>query len=328
VFLPEYINDKNTTKSDFSRIVIGGGALGLFIASCISKEFSNSNLTILTKSKIKQPVLVQDLTHNISQFHFQNIVLSKNFKNTSIKLPQSTPFAILYICIPPDLIKKSYQYISKIINYNYHIKKFFIIFLNNGIVDHNIIKIFNKKTLVFIRCIVLSGFLREIKDNSTIIINTSGKNVYYGSSAKISKPHLSKILPMEYLKFNYKKNIFNIEKAKFITNFLLGLCIGKKILPNSEIFKILPKEQRKIVFKNFCLLFPGTSITPLFIEKYFTETIKNTAENFNSISVSWHNGNSKTINYFVANIKKMSYSINKREVILFFNRFIKKFQPN
>ncbi len=156
----------------------------------------------------------------------------------------------------------------------------------------------------------------------TIVKNTSGNKIYYGflqNSIPINNDH---ILPLKYFEWVYTNEIFIIEKAKFLVNFLLGLCIGAKEIPNSNIFNILSERKRKEIFLQYCSIFPNNELTPIYLENYFNEAVNNTASNINSVSLSWFHGNKKPIKYFVANIEKMTYLSNNKEARHFFKNLI------
>jgi hypothetical protein len=327
VFSNEQNDSCHSPNHKFDRVVIGAGALGLFLSSVIQNEFPNSNLTIISKSLPNQPVFIQNIQNESKETDFPEFFL---IDNIDLNYPKLTKENItFYICIPPELVNLSFQYINDLLLNLSGRKNIYLVFLSNGIIDYKLFYklkntfIKNKKFFFFlIRAIVISGLMRTKLPDKIIIKNTSGNKIYYGFLQN-SLPMKSRfILPMGYFEWIYTKKIFAMEKAKFLVNFILGLCIGNKEIPNSNIFIILSEEKRKEIFLNYCSLFPGDEITPLYLENYFNDTIKNTSSNINSVSLSWHHGNKKPIEYFVANIEKMAYLSNNKEVHCFFKNLI------
>ncbi len=326
-----FSNEQNVTshflKHKIDRVIIGAGALGLFLYKVIQNEFPNSNLEIISKTLPNRPIIIHNLQNEIKEINFPNVYLVDNLK---LEYPNlSSENIIFYICTPPETVYLSFQYINELIQNLSGKKNIFLVYLNNGIIDYkNFYALENtfikNKDIAFflIRGIVLSGFIRNRSHDKTFIKNTSGNKIYYGFLQNSIPINNYPILPLKYFEWVYTNEIFIIEKAKFLVNFLLGLCIGNKEIPNSNIFKILSKNKRKEIFLKYCSIFPNNELTPTYLENYFNEAINNTFSNINSVSFSWLNGNKKPIEYFVANIEKMAYLSNNKEVQIFFKNLI------
>ena len=325
MFLNEQNDDCHSSNHIFDRIVIGSGALGLFFSSQIQNEFPESHLAIISKSLPIQPILIQNLQGESKEFKLSNFFLVDNLNSKYPKIGNKN--IIFYICLPPEVTEFSFQYIENLLTNKSGIKNVYLVFLNNGIVDYNLFynlkKLFNKNISFFlIRAIVISGLMRNKFSDKTIITNNSGNMIYYGFLVKSNQINTDSILPKKYFNWVHSKEIFIMERAKFLVNFILGLCIGAKEIPNSNIFTILSKEKRKEIFLNYCSIFLDNGLTPEYLENYFNNAINNTAININSVSLSWFLGNKKPIEYFVANIEKMAYLSNNKEVHHFFKNLI------
>lgn len=319
--------NENTQQysNEYERIILGAGALGLFLAHRILTEFTEPNLNIISKSPQKLPIFVENPKNELQEMTIPNYYLSEKLDQTFPKLNKGN--VIIYICLPPEKIQKAFEYIKKIVQKSENTKTIFMTFLNNGIINYNFftyLQLFFKDKISFylIRGIVISGFIRETHPDKLVIKNTSGKEIYYGfyNSNNLQLTH--NILPNQYLTWNYSDEIFFIEKAKFLINFVLGLYIKNRLLINSDIYSLISKKDLNLIFKNYCKLFPDKSITETFIENYFKITISNASSNINSISYAWYHGNKKPIDYFVAKIKEMSYSLNNKKVQDFFVNLI------
>lgn len=325
MFLNEQDDSYLAPNHKFDRVVIGAGALGIFLSSIIQNEFPNSNLTIISKSLPNLPIFIHNLQNEIKETNLPKPFLVDNLNLNSIMFVNKN--IIFYICIPPESIHLSFQYINNLICNLADKKNVYIVFLNNGIIDyqlfHKLKNTYIKNISFFlIRSIVISGFIRSSFIDKTIIKNTSGNKIYYGIFQNPFPIKTNYILPMKYFEWIYTEDIFIMEKAKFLVNFVLGLCIGANLIPNAEIFTLLSKERRKEIILNYCSLFPNNEITPQYLEKYFNDSVENTFSNINSVSFSWYHGNKKPIEYFIANIKKMTYSNKNKEAQHFFKNLI------
>lgn len=307
-------------NENIARIIIGCGALGLFIASKIADEFEIGNLYFINKSLLDKPIYIANNYSKKIPINFTNFFLiseiSKNFPNIYKNN------IIFYICLPPDQINESIQYLSAIKEKCKLEQNFTVVFMNNGIINYELFKkIFREKSITFIRCIVIAGFMRYLNEDHILIKNTSGKEIFYGY---FSKPNIKSqyIFPKLYLNWSYTRNIFRLEKAKFITNFILGFFIKNKLRKNKEIFNILLPKQLDEIFSNYCKIFPKSQISSKYVKFYFYKTIKLTSENVNSISFAWHNGNEKPMAYFLAKIEELTYLSSNIMVQEFFKKLI------
>lgn len=315
------LNNPTQKKKQVLRIVIGGGALGLFMAYRIQQEFPESALYIASKTIPNKPIFIEDLNNNCNHFLFKSFINIFDLKN--LKNSNNYETIIFYICLPPEEIDKSREYIIELGNKFCSLNgRKIVVFLNNGLTNYQYFAEYeNKFNSFFIRSIVISGFVRIINKNNILVKNTSGKNIYYGyynSRKKVSV----KIFPKKYFIFKYKKNIFNVEKAKFITNFILGFFIKNKLLKNKEIYNLISPILLDDIFVNYSYLFLENEIKPKFIKIYFEQTIKFTGENINSISYAWYHGNTKPIEYFLAKLQELSYLSNSSKVKVFFEKLI------
>ncbi len=213
-------------------------------------------------------------------------------------------------------------YLNIIIENTIFKNNYSVIFFNNGIINYKqFLNSLHFKNCSITRCIVISGFMRINNTESIIIKNTSGNTIYYGNYKKLDKKIKQKF-PKNYLHWIYNKNIFKLEKAKFITNFILGLFIGNKMLKNKEILTILNTDQLDDIFTNYCKIFSKKEISKKYLHFYFYKTVASTGENINSISYAWYHGNKKPFEYFLAKIKELSYLSGNIKVQDFFSKLI------
>jgi hypothetical protein len=325
VFSGNLIENTKHSENKFERVIIGAGALGLFLADRILLEYRHSITHIISNSIHNLPIYIQKQNQKTHFQKFPKFFLSHNLDHIYPNFIEKN--IIIYVCLPPQFINKSFEYIKIILIHCNSIENVYLVFLNNGIIhlDHlNELKnTLNKNIkLHIIRGIVLGGFNRNILQNKIEIKNTSGNEVYYGFYNNPIHSNIKEILPAYYFRWNFTDKILLIEKSKFLINFILGLYIGKRLLMNSAIYDILSKHDLKFIFTNYCKLFPENLISPHFLERYFNKTIKISSLNTNSLSYAWYHGNTKPIEYFVANMKEMAYSSNNMEVQEFFVNLI------
>ncbi|WGL60889.1 hypothetical protein QEJ31_04665 [Pigmentibacter sp. JX0631] len=302
------------------RIVIGGGSLGLFFSHRISIEYPNSDLFIISKSIPDKTILIEDSNKCKSQFNFKNFIDSNKINKIQKKFNHK--LIIFYICLPPEEVNASIDYIKQINKYNQFSAKNVIVFFNNGVINYHLFSSsFSKNEYFIIRSIVISGFMRIENENNILVKNTSGRIFYYGYYGKKNNL-LKNILPKKYFEFKYSKSIFKLEKAKFLTNLLLGLFINKRLLTNKEIFPLVKPATLDEIFYNYSILFKDKKITPHFLKYYFNQAIKQTESNINSISYAWYHGNTKPIEYFLAKLQELSYLSNNSKAKNFFEKLI------
>ncbi len=325
MFSGNLIENTKHSESKFERVIIGAGALGLFLADRILLEYRNSKLHIISNSIYNLPIYIEKENQKSHLQIFPKFFLTHNLDHIYPNFTEKN--IVIYICIPPQSINLIFEYIRKILIQFISVKNVYLVFLNNGIINidylNKLQKTLNKNLKLFmLRAIVLGGFKRNILEDKIEIKNTSGSEVYYGFYNNQIQNNLNEILPSYYFHWNYTDKIFIIEKSKFLINFVLGLYIGKRLLNNLEIYNILPKDYLKLIFTNYCKLFSQNLISPRFLERYFNKTIKISSLNINSLSYAWYQGNTKPIEYFVANMKEMAYSSNNMEVQEFFVNLI------
>lgn len=312
--------ESQKNHEDLLRIVIGSGALGLFIAYRTLVEFPNTNLYVLTKTIPEKDIYIETPNNGLKKFNFNNFFFIDNEKTNCPPVKNKNIF--FYICLPPEQIIHLPNYLNLVLKSCNIACNYSVIILNNGIINYKeFINSLYLKNCLIIRCIVISGFMRTFTEKNIIIKNTSGNIIYYGYYNKLNtkKKHL---FPRKYLNWIYNDNIFKLEKAKFITNFILGLIIGNKLLKNSEILTILNSDQLDAIFTNYCLIFSDNQISKKYLHFYFNKTIASTSENINSISYAWYHGNKKPFEYFLAKIKELSYLSGNIKVQDFFSKLI------
>ena len=333
MFLNEQKQPNSLASNNYFRIVIGAGALGLFLSNIILEEYPNDNLFITSKSLEKKPIYIKKINNESNLTQLPHIILSSKLNTNYPKIIENN--IIFYICLPPEAANSAFLYINLILQNIDENKKIYLIFLNNGFIDYQLFLTLQNEfrerknlTLFLIRAIVLAGFMKIKNKNTISIINSSGKKIYYGYFQNSSLISMNFILPNAYFEWIYTEDIFNIEKAKFIVNFILGLCIGNNLISNENIYKILPNEKRNKIFENYCLLFPEQTLSIQYLENYFNDTIQNTSSNINSVSFALHHGDPKPIEYFIANIKNLAYLNNNKGVQLFFKELINLYYKN
>lgn len=325
-----FSEEKNISSFDY--IVIGAGALGLFLSNAIQMQFPNANLYIISKSYPNKPIHIFNLKNEQSIFNFLKISFFLNNKLDKIKLKNRN--VIFYICLPPESIDKSFKYIDKIIEKNSTDKNIIIIFLNNGIINYNLYEELKikysknyKNKFYLIRGIVISGLIREILNDKITIINTSGKKIFFKFFEENEFVNIISYLPGNYFDWIYSEDVFTIEKTKFLINFILGVYIGPQKAQNLNIFNLLPENEKNEIFMNYCSIFSDAKLTPIFLEKFFNETITTTAKNVNSVSLAWYYGNKKSIEYFISQMKRIAKLSNRKNAISFFYKLIKTKYP-
>ncbi len=312
--------ESQKNHEDLLRIVIGSGALGLFIAYRTLIEFPNTNLYVLTKTIPEKDIYIETPNNGLKKFNFNNFFFIDNEKTSCPPVNNRNIF--FYICLPPEQIIHLPNYLNLVLKNCNIACNYSVIFLNNGIINYKeFINSLYLKNCLIIRCIVISGFMRTFTEKNIIIKNTSGNTIYYGYYNKLNT--IKKYLfPKRHLNWIYNDNIFKLEKAKFITNFILGLFIGNKLLKNREILTILNSDQLDDIFTNYCIIFSDNQISKKYLHFYFNKTIASTGENINSISYAWYHGNKKPFEYFLAKIKELSYLSGNIKVQDFFSKLI------
>ncbi|KAB8028548.1 hypothetical protein [Fluviispira multicolorata] len=315
------------SQDSVCRIIVGAGAVGLFLANIIKTENPLETLIIISKSKILTPIYIQ---YSDGRQVMANLPLAltpdMNFDECSQIKSKNIYF---YVTTPPEYCDHVYKYIYKIAHKFSEKKIIFIVFMNNGFVDYKSFIDFkhhfnkNKRLLFyFVRALVVSGFMREKLEDKTIIKNTAGNKIYYGFY-KDKNINTLCLFPKLFYESIYDKNIFLREKTKFFTNFMLGLVINKNLLQNEKIYTLISEKKIEESIRNYCLLFTKNELNYDFVREQFYSTIEAAGANINSISFAWHFGDKNTMDYFVIEFRKLLKKNKKSS--LFFEELINEY---
>ncbi|APJ04623.1 hypothetical protein [Silvanigrella aquatica] len=205
-----FLRRQHLQSRNMQRVVIGAGALGLFLYHCLEQEYSQKTLKIISNSWFQKPIMIESLDKHVDQLNPSSYFLAENLEKTFPLLSEKT--IIFYICLPPEASLTALNYIEIILNKNPQIKTNVILFMNNGILDYQYLTQFIKKDSLHrcretycMRALVVSGFMRTFLDNKILIQNTSGKEIYYGFFKNKPPFSINFILPKNYLTWHYSK---------------------------------------------------------------------------------------------------------------------------
>jgi alpha-tubulin suppressor-like RCC1 family protein len=112
------------------------------------------------------------------------------------------------------------------------------------------------------------------------------------------------LFPRKFFQWIFEKNIDVLEKGKFALNLILGLCVGPHTRPNGALYACVRKEEIEKFIHAFChVMFETPQKVQHKVMELFFETLKNTWQNTNSVSLAWSQGNTKPVLYFVNTMK-------------------------
>ncbi|BBH54278.1 hypothetical protein [Fluviispira sanaruensis] len=321
----EIVNSHNS----ICRFVIGAGAVGLFLAHTLKIVYPQDSLYIMNKSRTVLPLTIEYVDGRQFQSDLQAVLLNENPQNIFSKIKSLNIY--FYVTLPPENAENVFVYILKILKGVAGEKIITIIFLNNGFVDKKKIENFKIKlskkgflTIHFIRALIIAGYMRTRDNAGTLVKNTGGNKIFYGTYNN-EFIDSNNIFPKEFYSSIYDKDIFLREKAKFITNLLLGLIINNKLLENRKVFTIIPKDKLDKTLENFCNLFGENEVRYDFIREQFLLAVHETGGNINSISYAWYHGKRQTIDYFVSELKSFMKKSKNKSAIHFMNEIIKEY---
>lgn len=318
-------NDEMLSQSsDIARIVVGAGAVGVFFAHRLKIDYPNDSLFINSRTKLPKKILLKIPNEKQKEINIPEVL--EIYKINNKLLVSNYKKLIFYNFLPPEEMENFFKIVEKsLIKINYK-TKIIITYLSNGILRLELFEELKSKLekigikkIKIIRGIIISGFMREIHSDKVIITNTSGNEIFWEKSSE------KNTFPKSFFKNTYKKNILKLEKAKFFTNFVLGITINKNLLKNNEIFNIIDKKTLEDAIAHFCNIFNYGPHFINYVANYFYHTIDKTGENINSISYAWNQGNSKTIDFFISELFKLIKKYNIKSSKTFFDFFVGKF---
>ncbi|WP_186648177.1 hypothetical protein [Fluviispira vulneris] len=311
------------------RIVVGAGAVGLFLAHTLKIAFPQDSLFILSKSRTVHPLTIEYVDGTRMQEDLQVMLLSEIPHIVSSKIKSSNIY--FYVTLPPEFSDRVFEYILLISKEIVEEKIITIIFLNNGLIDKKKIENFQLKlskkvaiTIQVIRALLIAGYMRTHDEKGTLVKNTGGNKIFYGTY-KNEFIDSNIIFPQLFYSCIYDNEIFMREKAKFITNLLLGLIINKNLLENRNVLKIISKDKLDKTLESFCKLFRENEVKYEFIREQFMNTVHETGTNINSISYAWYHGNRQTIDYFVSELKSVMRKSKNKNAKHFMNEILKEY---
>ncbi len=320
-------------RKNEEHIVIGCGALGLFLARQLSVNIDNKKLFLFSRSSYDKETYI-----NISgKNEVFNHKISTNFFDLldKIKSLQISLFYI-YICLPPEEVDSLLILIKQSLPAH---SQFVIILLNNGIVSPSIVKLLiEQENINIFRGIVLAGFLRHKLETRNEIRHTSGNKIYYNSysSFKNSKDDYKFKTLTPFFNWEQYDNILLLELAKFFVNLTLFLYLTPNILKNEDLWTIATREQIQHCSQHFASLTKhlvsedkvSQEHLGVFCLNLLEETTKLTSKNTNSLTLAWSKGIKNSPLYFLQTLNKWIQESKNPESGYFFSKLINALKEN
>lgn len=309
-----------------THLVLGAGAMGLFIAHELSLCFPQDRLLVLSKVPTLLPVKIKKQSGQV-----QNAELTPQ---AALPADFNADFLSIYVCTPPEATPSLFSIFEEILAKGQVCGHLSLFFLNNGLIDVSAVQSLagllpQGVGFEVLRGLVLCGFMRHLEAQHICIEHTGGRQIFFrpifhfpdSVAAQKLEPLLSQL---NFFDFVYEDKIIELELAKFFINSLLGLWIGPKLLSNGEFFNFMSLSELEEAARHFCCLFSATPLDSHFVFQYFLQAVKNTSKNINSVSVSWQQGRTDTIRYFVQEIEKRIESCLHPETRLFFQNMLQR----
>lgn len=312
------------------HLVLGAGAVGLFLASEISRVCAPDHLLVLSKTPSLLPVKIKKQSGQVRNMDITvQSALSSHFNAHSL---------CVYVCTPPEVTASLFPWFAGLLQNAQAGSSVSIFFLNNGLVHVSQVQSLVAHVPQGVcfevwRGIVLCGFLRHIRPQHIEIEYTGGKQIYIQSILNFPNRFVGNgielfLAQLNFFDFVHTNKMRELELAKFFTNALLGLYIGPRLLPNGSFFNFMTASELKKAAEYFCQLFSekssGLSIGPHFVHQTFLDTLSSTTQNINSVSLAWQQKRPNTMCYFVAEIENKIKLCLYLEARLFFQDMLQR----
>jgi ketopantoate reductase len=259
-------------------MIIGPGALGLFLAWDQGAQSRSANMVFLGKRNIAFPVSLRSSSESVAPITAQNCFFYT--KATSIDWTQIDR---VFVAVQPDQIENVVSEISK----SPLRDKALVVFCNNGIVNNK-----NVTTIIgshpntnIVRALMFAGLKRITSTNGTLVEHSGGHRVVWGWLKKNS-PTPSLVLTGNILAWEYSDNIVTIEAEKLFTNLVLAEVIGCSQTPNGQLFNLISAANIEFAARQFCEIFCDRNLTAQSLISSLAQTVNETANNTNSASLA------------------------------------------
>ncbi len=304
-----------------TRIVVGAGALGLFLAWELQQEYPLDQHLIYSRKHVPKPIQIKTTlrgTYSLeASFYFELKTLFENVFSQNV---------YFYICLPPEQVDSFFEKISPLLvllPFTIH-----FVCLSNGIFNAKLLSKLDKKShFSFTRGIVFAGFMRTIAPHThTLVENTSGHKIYYGpmNPTAEGRSNSHKFTTAKTLDWENHCDIFSLERAKFFINLMLALYIGENLHKNSALL-ISPGENiLKMCALHYSQLFEDQKCDPQFCYSFLLEAVEKTKDNINSISLAWHRGDTTTLTYFLNTLIYLTTQTTHINAVLFYKELLQQ----
>lgn len=281
-------------------MIIGPGALGLFLAWDQATRGCSAQVVLLGKRKVGFPVSIKSPGEHSGTISSSQCLFYQEAKSINWKTIER-----IFVTVQPDQILA----VASIIANSPVNNNTLIIFACNGIVSDEAINILvkNHPQINIARALIYAGVTRTILERETVIEHLGGNRATWGWLRKSQNSGAHKITG-KILTWEYSENIVSVEAEKLFTNLVLSEVIGSSKIPNGELFNLISVEKTELAAKRFCDIFDNRNINPRTLIASLKQTIDETAKNINSSTTALLKSNTAPRDAFRAALETQAKS--------------------
>lgn len=271
------------------NIVIGSGALGIFLASDL---WDPGLVGLVDVEQPCWPVFVE-------RGKDVRVLDRKLFRHLPSQLVHREHLLAnaqnIFVCVTPDVT-------SSIVNDLAMAplpKSAVVWFCVNGLVldwEH-IVNTSPDVTLCRVLC--HAGFSRTRGNEGTRVVHAGGNRMEWG----VLRGRAPETPKTQTLVWDFCENISRREMEKFFINIVLGAIAGDSLVSNGDVLHMLPEPELERVAQNYCDVFAGGGMNVESLTTSFQKTARDTSANVNSLSLAKNRGHVAPWNALLAQLR-------------------------
>jgi ketopantoate reductase len=299
-----------TETTTTNCLIVGAGALGLLLAYALERSSQENHKPTR--------VLLHNRTPLVNCIDFELATGNKTKVQFAVETTSPTQFLakvnpeIIFICVPPESTESVFlDWLNALESPATSKKSVLFVFCNNGCLSARTLERIScaGSQFSFIRALFFVGAIREKNPTGCLVRWTGGSRVIWNflrtpsleqisSPALIPGPFAQSPEQLAFMEWSQEKHIFQAERAKFFTNFMLAVGVGPKLAKNKTLSATLEDSIVSLQAEQFAILWEQLGVSADILKTTLQKTIQATGENINSLSLAAVHGNSNTMQSF------------------------------
>jgi hypothetical protein len=327
-------------------IVIGGGALGFLLASALYQPTQSSSVrpdvVVFSRRPLPKVVVSSSVGGHNRTLDVPPVVHQPSHVLFQSQIRRNAPLSI-FLCVPPESTEEVFlQWLHLVETFRIKPSVEFV-FCNNGLLSQRSRQLVseNSHRYRFIRAIFFVGAVRKFDEDMCCVQWNGGHLVRWGyisgnmrgasGNSEGTNPHKTSHwmnghgkddFSVGFLDWKFEDYPDRLELEKFFTNFMLAAVIGPHAEQNGTLLDKISEKELLSLARQFECLWTDSGVTETSLLENLKSTVKQTANNINSLSLQGVNGSVSTAEYFFKTIEDQLPAIKQSQKLGVLENFI------